>query len=87
MIRVIKSIDAHVGGQPLRLIVDGMPRPHGKASLPQREWYLKHADAYRRALVNPPEGTPTSRPRSSPIRRVFIPTPDSCSWTTEGIPR
>ncbi len=56
MIRVIKTIDAHVGGQPLRLVVDGMPRPHGKASLQQREWYLKHADSYRRALVNPPRG-------------------------------
>ena len=56
MIRVIKTIDAHVGGQPLRLIVDGVPRPHGKSSAQQREWCLKHADAYRRALVNPPRG-------------------------------
>jgi proline racemase len=56
MIRVIKTIDAHVGGQPLRLVVDGMPRPHAKTSPHQREWYLKHADAYRRALVNLPRG-------------------------------
>jgi len=56
MIRVIKTIDAHVGGQPLRLVVDGVPRPHGKTSAQQREWCLKHADAYRRALVNPPRG-------------------------------
>jgi len=56
MIRVIKTIDAHVGGQPLRLVVDGVPRPHGKTSAQQREWCLTHADAYRRALVNPPRG-------------------------------
>jgi proline racemase len=56
MIRVIKTIDAHVGGQPLRLVVDGMPRPHGKTSAQQRQWCLKHADAYRRALVYPPRG-------------------------------
>ena len=56
MIRVITTIDAHVGGQPLRLVVDGVPRPHGKTSALQREWCLKHADAYRRALVHPPRG-------------------------------
>src|SRR5919108_1212138 len=58
MIRILKTIDAHVGGQPLRLIVDGMPRPHGKTPSQQREWCLKHADAYRRALVLAPRGHP-----------------------------
>ena len=56
MIRVIKTIDAHVGGQPLRLVVDGVPRPHGRTSTQQREWCLKHADAYRRAIVLAPRG-------------------------------
>jgi proline racemase len=56
MIRVIKTIDAHVGGQPLRLVVDGVPRPHGRAPLQQREWCLKHIDAYRRAVVLEPRG-------------------------------
>jgi proline racemase len=56
MIRVIKTIDAHVGGQPLRLVVDGVPRPHGKTPTQQREWCLKHADTYRRALVLAPRG-------------------------------
>jgi len=56
MIRVIRTIDAHVGGQPLRLIVDGVPRPHGKTSALQREWCAKHVDAYRRALVHLPRG-------------------------------
>jgi proline racemase len=56
MIRVIKTIDAHVGGQPLRLIVDGVPRPYGRTPAQQREWCVKHADAYRRALVHAPRG-------------------------------
>jgi proline racemase len=56
MIRVIRTIDAHVGGQPLRLVVDGVPRPHGKTPAQQREWCLSHADAYRRALVHAPRG-------------------------------
>jgi len=56
MIRVLKTIDAHVGGQPLRLVIDGIPRPHGKTSAQQREWCLKHTDAYRRALVHAPRG-------------------------------
>lgn len=56
MIRVIKTIDAHVGGQPVRLVVDGVPRPLGKSSAQQREWCGKHADVSRRALVLPPRG-------------------------------
>ena len=56
MIRVLKTIDAHVGGQPLRLVVDGMPRPHGRTSTQQREWCLTHADAFRRAIVLAPRG-------------------------------
>ncbi len=56
MIHVIKTIDAHVGGQPLRLVVDGVPRPHGRTATQQREWCLKHADAYRRAVVLAPRG-------------------------------
>jgi proline racemase len=56
MIRVIRTIDAHVGGQPLRLVLDGVPRPHGKSPAHQRDWCVKHADAYRRALVNAPRG-------------------------------
>src|SRR5687767_2574150 len=56
MIRVIKTIDAHVGGQPLRLVVDGVPRPSGRTPMHQREWCLEHADASRRAVVLEPRG-------------------------------
>jgi proline racemase len=33
-----------------------MPHAHGRTPGLQREWYLEHADAYRRALINSPRG-------------------------------
>ena len=56
MIRLIKAIDAHVGGQPLRLIIEGFPRPHGRTLSHQRDWLKRNADALRRAVVLPPRG-------------------------------
>jgi proline racemase len=56
VIRLIKAIDAHVGGQALRLVIEGFPRPHGRTLLHQREWFRKNADALRRAVVLPPRG-------------------------------
>jgi trans-L-3-hydroxyproline dehydratase len=54
--RQYRTIDAHVGGQPLRLIVEGVPRVGGKSALQKREWLRRHADAVRRALVLEPRG-------------------------------
>lgn len=56
MIRVVKTIDAHVGGQPLRLIVEGVPSPTGKTPAQQRDSWKRQADSYRRALVLEPRG-------------------------------
>jgi proline racemase len=55
MIRV-KTIDAHAAGEPLRLIVDGFPSPHGRTMLDKREWVKRHADHLRRALMLEPRG-------------------------------
>src|SRR5579862_4623726 len=55
MVRV-KTIDAHAAGEPLRLIVDGFPTPHGKTMLEKREWVGKKADRLRRALILEPRG-------------------------------
>src|SRR5205809_4138335 len=55
MIRV-KTIDAHAAGEPLRLIVDGFPSPHGRTMLDKREWVKRHADTLRRALMLEPRG-------------------------------
>ena len=52
----LKTIDAHVGGQPLRLVVDGYPAPRGQTLLDKREWARKHADRIRRTLILEPRG-------------------------------
>src|SRR5688572_30378858 len=56
MIHVVKTIDAHAAGEPLRLIVDGVPRPGGRTMLEKREWMRRHADHLRRALMLEPRG-------------------------------
>src|SRR3977135_2248307 len=53
---VLKTIDAHAGGEPLRLIVDGFPAPRGKTMAEKREWAMRHSDALRRVLMLEPRG-------------------------------
>jgi proline racemase len=52
----IRTIDAHAGGGPLRLVVDGFPAPRGKTMREKREWASRHADDLRRALILEPRG-------------------------------
>ena len=56
MRHILKTIDAHVAGEPLRLIVDGAPRPSGKTMAQKRDWMKRHADQIRRAVVLEPRG-------------------------------
>jgi proline racemase len=56
MVRLIKTIDAHVGGQALRLVVEGFPRPHGRTLSQQCDWLRRHADGLRNAILLPPRG-------------------------------
>lgn len=56
MIHIVKTIDAHAAGEPLRLIAEGMPRPSGKTMLDKREWMRRRADHLRRALMLEPRG-------------------------------
>lgn len=53
---VLKTIDAHVSGQPLRLIVDGFPAPRGKTMMEKRAWATRHADLLRRVAMLEPRG-------------------------------
>lgn len=53
---VIKTIDAHAAGEPLRLIVDGAPSPRGRTMLAKRGWLRRHADHLRRVLMLEPRG-------------------------------
>jgi trans-L-3-hydroxyproline dehydratase len=53
---LIKTVDAHVGGQPLRLIVDGAPRLAGRTMAQKREAMRRLGDHLRRAVVLEPRG-------------------------------
>jgi len=52
----IRTIDAHVAGAPLRLIVDGFPSPRGSTMAEKREWLQANADSLRRSLMLEPRG-------------------------------
>jgi len=54
--RRITTIDAHVAGEPLRVIVRGFPMPSGTTALEQRRFAAKHYDHLRRSLMWEPRG-------------------------------
>ena len=56
MIERIRTVDAHVGGQPLRLVVEGLPHPPGRTMSDKRAWLRRRADPQRRAIVLEPRG-------------------------------
>ena len=56
MIHQIRTIDAHTAGEPLRLVVDGLPAPEGATMLAKRQWAMKHLDHLRRGLMLEPRG-------------------------------
>ncbi len=56
MTQLIRTIDAHVGGQVVRLIVEGLSRPVGKTLERKREWIRRYADDVWRAAVLEPRG-------------------------------
>lgn len=56
VVHLVKTVDAHVGGQALRLVVEGLPRPSGRTMTQKRDWLRRNADAIRRAIVLEPRG-------------------------------
>jgi proline racemase len=56
MIHRIRTIDAHAAGEPLRLVVEGLPSPEGKTMLDKRAWAQKRLDHLRRAIMLEPRG-------------------------------
>src|SRR5436190_24385484 len=52
----VKTIDAHVGGSALRLIVDGFPAPVGGTMFDKRDWAVEHNDRLRRCVILEPRG-------------------------------
>lgn len=52
----ITAIDAHTGGEPFRVIVDGFPRLKGNTILEQRRFAKENYDHLRTALMWEPRG-------------------------------
>jgi len=54
--RVISTIDAHAGGEPLRIITAGLPPLRGDTVLERRGYMAEHHDDIRRTLLYEPRG-------------------------------
>jgi proline racemase len=54
--RTITTIDAHTGGEPLRIITSGLPPLQGKTILERRRWMHDNYDEIRRILLWEPRG-------------------------------
>jgi proline racemase len=52
----IRTIDAHAAGEPLRLVIEGLPSPEGKTMIERRAWAQKRLDHLRRSLMLEPRG-------------------------------
>src|SRR5688572_21846336 len=52
----ITTIDAHTGGEPFRVIVDGFPELKGTTILERRRYAKDHYDNLRTALMWEPRG-------------------------------
>jgi proline racemase len=57
MVHRFRSIDAHVGGAPVRVIVEGVPRTSVRA-LEKRQSITRQAEPLRRAVMLEPRGHP-----------------------------
>lgn len=56
MIHKIRTIDSHAAGEPLRLVIEGLPGPEGRTMLEKRGWAMKRLDHLRRAIMLEPRG-------------------------------
>ena len=56
MKQVIRTIDAHAGGLPVRLLVDGVATGGGRSLAARTDRFRRQFDHARRALVRPPRG-------------------------------
>ena len=54
--RTIHTVDAHTGGEPLRIVISGLPPVPGKTILERRSWLKEQRDDLRQFLMNEPRG-------------------------------
>lgn len=56
--KTIETIDMHTGGEPLRVVMDGIPEINGENVLAKRRYFMEHLDDVRTALMWEPRGHP-----------------------------
>jgi trans-L-3-hydroxyproline dehydratase len=54
--RLLTTIDAHAAGEPLRVIIGGLPEIPGDTMLERRRWMRDNLDSLRRILMYEPRG-------------------------------
>jgi len=54
--RSVETIDMHTGGEPLRIIIDGLPEIKGKTILEKRRFFRDNFDDIRTSLMFEPRG-------------------------------
>jgi trans-L-3-hydroxyproline dehydratase len=54
--QLIHTIDAHVGGRPVRLITDGLPPAGRRSGTAEKDRLARPSDQIRRAVLRPPRG-------------------------------
>lgn len=52
----VTTLDAHAGGEPLRIVAGGLPALDGETILDRRRYMREHLDFYRTALLFEPRG-------------------------------
>jgi proline racemase len=52
----IRTVDYHTGGEPFRIVVDGVPRLEGRTVLERRRWAMANVDDVRHLLIDEPRG-------------------------------
>ena len=53
---LIKTVEMHTGGGPVRIVVSGFPNIIGDTLLDKRQYLLNHLDQPRRMLLFEPRG-------------------------------
>ncbi len=54
----IRTLDAHTGGEPLRIVLEGLPPIPGRTILEKRRYAREHLDQLRTVLMWEPRGHP-----------------------------
>jgi trans-L-3-hydroxyproline dehydratase len=52
----VETVEMHTGGEPLRVVVDGLPEVPGETMVEKRRYARDHLETYRRALMLEPRG-------------------------------